>query len=60
MCISLFLPQVGYERERALLITRATVAEAQVSELQCYIDNHLGRSASRLMFNNVHSTSVHC
>ncbi|XP_042254094.1 coiled-coil domain-containing protein 78 [Thunnus maccoyii] len=31
------------EKERALLITRATVAEAQVSELQEYIDNHLGR-----------------
>ncbi|XP_027145356.1 coiled-coil domain-containing protein 78 isoform X2 [Larimichthys crocea] len=29
--------------ERALLITRATVAEAQVSELQDYIDNHLVR-----------------
>ncbi|XP_049916432.1 LOW QUALITY PROTEIN: coiled-coil domain-containing protein 78 [Epinephelus moara] len=34
---------VGFEKERALLITRATVAEAQVSELQDYIDNHLGR-----------------
>uniref|UniRef100_A0A3B4T6F8 Coiled-coil domain containing 78 n=1 Tax=Seriola dumerili TaxID=41447 RepID=A0A3B4T6F8_SERDU len=30
-------------KERALLITRATVAEAQVLELQDYIDNHLGR-----------------
>ncbi|KAL7373042.1 hypothetical protein ABVT39_026327 [Epinephelus coioides] len=37
---------VGFEKERALLITRATVAEAQVSELQDYIDNHLGRSGS--------------
>ncbi|XP_027145355.1 coiled-coil domain-containing protein 78 isoform X1 [Larimichthys crocea] len=34
---------VGFEKERALLITRATVAEAQVSELQDYIDNHLVR-----------------
>ncbi|XP_042363328.1 LOW QUALITY PROTEIN: coiled-coil domain-containing protein 78 [Plectropomus leopardus] len=33
----------GFEKERTLLITRATVAEAQVSELQDYIDNHLGR-----------------
>ncbi|KAM9336628.1 LOW QUALITY PROTEIN: coiled-coil domain-containing protein 78 [Symphorus nematophorus] len=34
---------VGFEKERAVLITRATVAEAQVLELQDYIDNHLGR-----------------
>ncbi|XP_078136183.1 coiled-coil domain-containing protein 78 [Sander vitreus] len=34
---------VNSEKERTLLITRATVAEAQVSELQDYIDNHLGR-----------------
>ncbi|XP_045925682.1 coiled-coil domain-containing protein 78 [Micropterus dolomieu] len=34
---------VGFEKERTLLITRATVAEAQVSELQDYIDIHLGR-----------------
>ncbi|XP_034425985.1 coiled-coil domain-containing protein 78 [Hippoglossus hippoglossus] len=34
---------VSFEKERALLITRATVAEAQVSELQDYVDNHLGR-----------------
>ncbi|XP_053197073.1 coiled-coil domain-containing protein 78 [Scomber japonicus] len=33
----------SFEKERALLITRATVAEAQVSELQEYIDNHLSR-----------------
>ncbi|XP_033963025.1 coiled-coil domain-containing protein 78 [Pseudochaenichthys georgianus] len=33
-------------RER-LLITRVSVAEAQVSELQDYIDNHLGRSGTR-------------
>lgn len=35
--------QAGLEKERVLLITRATVAEAQVSELQEYIDKHLGR-----------------
>ncbi|XP_041819327.1 coiled-coil domain-containing protein 78 [Chelmon rostratus] len=34
---------VGFEKECAILITRATVAEAQVSELQDYIDDHLGR-----------------
>ncbi|XP_034564170.1 coiled-coil domain-containing protein 78 [Notolabrus celidotus] len=34
---------VGLEKDRALLITRATAAEAQVSELQDYINNHLGR-----------------
>ncbi|CAB1426039.1 unnamed protein product [Pleuronectes platessa] len=34
---------VSFEKQRALLITRATVAEAQVSELQDYVDNHLGR-----------------
>ncbi|KAG7507200.1 hypothetical protein JOB18_027036 [Solea senegalensis] len=34
---------VKSEKERALLLTRAAVAEAQVSELQDYIDNHLGR-----------------
>ncbi|XP_068439835.1 LOW QUALITY PROTEIN: coiled-coil domain-containing protein 78 [Clinocottus analis] len=34
---------VGLEKERALLLTRATVAEAQVWELQDYVDNHLGR-----------------
>ncbi|KAF0025321.1 hypothetical protein F2P81_022202 [Scophthalmus maximus] len=36
--------EVSFEKERALLITRATVAEAQVLELQDYIDNPLGRS----------------
>uniref|UniRef100_A0A3Q1FLW4 Coiled-coil domain containing 78 n=1 Tax=Acanthochromis polyacanthus TaxID=80966 RepID=A0A3Q1FLW4_9TELE len=30
-------------RERALLVTRATVAEAQVMELQDYVDDHLSR-----------------
>ncbi|KAM7370922.1 hypothetical protein PAMP_010432 [Pampus punctatissimus] len=34
--------QGSFEKERALLITRATVAQAQVLELQEYIDNHLG------------------
>ncbi|XP_074476483.1 coiled-coil domain-containing protein 78 isoform X1 [Sebastes fasciatus] len=34
---------VGFEKERAVLITRATVAEAQLMELQDYLDNHLGR-----------------
>ncbi|XP_031699207.1 coiled-coil domain-containing protein 78 [Anarrhichthys ocellatus] len=33
----------GFEKERALLLTRATVAEAQVWKLQDYVDNHLGR-----------------
>ncbi|XP_056222411.1 coiled-coil domain-containing protein 78 isoform X1 [Seriola aureovittata] len=37
---------VSSEKERALLITRAAVAEAQVLELQDYIDNHLGRTPS--------------
>lgn len=46
---SVFFLQVGSETERALLITRATVAEAQVSELQHYVDNHLGRSGIPLM-----------
>ncbi|KAJ4940254.1 hypothetical protein JOQ06_026563 [Pogonophryne albipinna] len=35
--------QVSLKKDRALLITRVSVAEAQVSELQDYIDNHLGR-----------------
>ncbi|KAK2820256.1 hypothetical protein Q5P01_023215 [Channa striata] len=34
---------VGLEKERALLVSRAAAAEAQVLELQDYIDNHLGR-----------------
>ncbi|XP_010770502.1 coiled-coil domain-containing protein 78 [Notothenia coriiceps] len=34
---------VSVEKDRALLITRVSVAEAQVSELQDYIDNNLGR-----------------
>ncbi|XDV47934.1 hypothetical protein PO909_017471 [Leuciscus waleckii] len=35
--------QESREKERVLLITRATVAEEQVSELKEYVDNHLGR-----------------
>uniref|UniRef100_A0A3B4EW21 Coiled-coil domain containing 78 n=1 Tax=Pundamilia nyererei TaxID=303518 RepID=A0A3B4EW21_9CICH len=35
--------QVSFEKERALLMTRATVAEAQVLELQDYIEKHLSR-----------------
>ncbi|KAL1248311.1 hypothetical protein QQF64_021629 [Cirrhinus molitorella] len=35
--------QEAYERERVQLITRATIAEEQVSELKEYVDNHLGR-----------------
>ncbi|KAK2854455.1 hypothetical protein Q7C36_006324 [Tachysurus vachellii] len=35
--------QETHEREHAQLITRATVAEEQVRELQEYVDNHLGR-----------------
>ncbi|KAB5587250.1 hypothetical protein PHYPO_G00011040 [Pangasianodon hypophthalmus] len=35
--------QETHERERAQLVTRATVAEEQVRELQEYVDNHLGR-----------------
>ncbi|XP_058621869.1 coiled-coil domain-containing protein 78 isoform X3 [Onychostoma macrolepis] len=38
--------QEAQERERSQLITRATVAEEQVSELKEYVDNHLGRSFS--------------
>ncbi|KAK2870408.1 hypothetical protein Q8A67_024800 [Cirrhinus molitorella] len=36
--------QEAYERERVQLITRATIAEEQVSELKEYVDNHLGRT----------------
>lgn len=35
--------QEGHEKERAQLITRATVAEEQLLELQEYVDKHLGR-----------------
>nr|XP_036861622.1 coiled-coil domain-containing protein 78 isoform X4 [Manis javanica] len=35
--------QAELERERAQLLVRATVAEEQLSELQEYVDQHLGR-----------------
>ncbi|XP_059381146.1 coiled-coil domain-containing protein 78 isoform X1 [Carassius carassius] len=41
--------QEAQERERAQLITRATVAEEQVSELKEYVDNHLGRYKLEIM-----------
>ncbi|XP_058621868.1 coiled-coil domain-containing protein 78 isoform X2 [Onychostoma macrolepis] len=41
--------QEAQERERSQLITRATVAEEQVSELKEYVDNHLGRSTCWLI-----------
>ncbi|KAL4675904.1 hypothetical protein H8959_010049 [Pygathrix nigripes] len=37
--------QAELERERAQLLVRATVAEEQLSELQEYVDQHLGRWA---------------
>ena len=37
------LHQAGLERERARLMVRATMAEQQLSELQDYVDQHLGR-----------------
>lgn len=37
------LHQVELERERAQLMVRATMAEQQLSELQEYVDLHLGR-----------------
>ncbi|XP_034415135.1 LOW QUALITY PROTEIN: coiled-coil domain-containing protein 78 [Cyclopterus lumpus] len=39
---------VVFEKERALLLTRATVAEAQVWELQDFVDNHLGRYQEKI------------
>ncbi|XP_051969377.1 coiled-coil domain-containing protein 78 isoform X2 [Xyrauchen texanus] len=41
--------QEAQERERAQLITRAIVAEEQVSELKEYVDNHLGRYKLEIM-----------
>ncbi|XP_061088907.1 coiled-coil domain-containing protein 78 isoform X2 [Conger conger] len=41
--------QEDQERERAQLITRATVAEEQVLELQDYVDKHLGRYKQEVM-----------
>lgn len=43
MVMVTFILQVGLEKERAVLLSRATVAEAQVLELQDYIDSHLAR-----------------
>uniref|UniRef100_A0A673U9J3 Coiled-coil domain containing 78 n=1 Tax=Suricata suricatta TaxID=37032 RepID=A0A673U9J3_SURSU len=37
--------QAELERERAQLLVRATKAEEQLSELQEYVDQHLGRAA---------------
>lgn len=37
--------QAELERERAQLLVRATKAEEQLSELQEYVDQHLGRYA---------------
>lgn len=37
--------QAKLERERAQLLVRATMAEEQLSELQEYVDQHLGRWA---------------
>lgn len=37
--------QAELEHERAQLLVRATVAEEQLSELQEYVDQHLGRLA---------------
>ncbi|XP_038676747.1 coiled-coil domain-containing protein 78 isoform X1 [Scyliorhinus canicula] len=38
-----FTTQEDLERERAQLISRVTVAEEQLAELQEYVDKHLGR-----------------
>lgn len=35
--------QAELEQERAQLLVRATMAEEQLSELQEYVDQHLGR-----------------
>ncbi|XP_066546428.1 coiled-coil domain-containing protein 78 [Amia ocellicauda] len=41
--------QEEHERERAQLLTRAAVAEEQVSELQEYVDKHLARYKQEIM-----------
>ncbi|XP_041670777.1 coiled-coil domain-containing protein 78 isoform X2 [Cheilinus undulatus] len=46
---------VSLEKERALLITRVNAAEAQVSELQDYIDKHLRRYEEKIS----HFCTVH-
>lgn len=45
-----FLQQLDSEKERAALLSRAAVAEAQVSELQDYVNNHLSRSGGHYVF----------
>lgn len=42
-CLMPLQCQTKLERERAELLVRATMAEAQLSELQEYVDQHLGR-----------------
>ncbi|XP_070939903.1 coiled-coil domain-containing protein 78 isoform X4 [Macaca nemestrina] len=48
---SWFIPpwQAELERERAQLLVRATVAEEQLSELQEYVDQHLGRYKQEIL-----------
>nr|KAF6272035.1 coiled-coil domain containing 78 [Myotis myotis] len=41
--------QAKLERERAELLVRATMAEAQLSELQEYVDQHLGRYKQEIL-----------
>ncbi|XP_056307120.1 coiled-coil domain-containing protein 78 [Danio aesculapii] len=41
--------QEAQEKERIQLLTRATVAEEQLSELKEYVDNHLGRYKLEIM-----------
>ncbi|XP_016063592.1 PREDICTED: coiled-coil domain-containing protein 78 [Miniopterus natalensis] len=41
--------QEKLERERAQLLVRATMAEAQLSELQEYVDQHLGRYKQEIL-----------
>ncbi|XP_047637001.1 coiled-coil domain-containing protein 78 isoform X3 [Phacochoerus africanus] len=41
--------QAELERERAQLLVRATMAEEQLSELQEYVDQHLGRYTQEIL-----------
>lgn len=41
--------QAELERERAQLMVRATMAEQQLSELQEYVDQHLGRYKQEIL-----------
>ncbi|XP_047693678.1 coiled-coil domain-containing protein 78 [Prionailurus viverrinus] len=41
--------QAELERERAKLLVRATLAEEQLSELQDYVDQHLGRYKQEIL-----------